>query len=125
MLDGWGCQARKYENGRTPLEEGGGEGGCPPFCPLPPPDQSDHNGNNEMYDQENLVGPFLIHNFLGPRPPPLLSSSISPRCPSLGCRAVLPAIATSRGGDISSVLVRDPPPSPPPTLRAHLVAKGQ
>ena len=30
---------------------------------------------------------------------------------------------TSHGGDVSSVLVRDPPP--PPALRAHLVAKGQ
>ena len=29
------------------------------------------------------------------------------------------------GGTVSSVRVRDPPPSPLPTLRAHLVTKGQ
>ena len=32
---------------------------------------------------------------------------------------------TGTGGDVSSVLVRDPPPPPLPALRAHLVAKGQ
>ena len=44
-------------------------GGGVPWTPLPPPDQSDHSGKNETYHQENLVGPFLIHNLLGPRPP--------------------------------------------------------
>ena len=27
-------------------------------------------GNNEICRWENLVGPFLVHNILGPRPPP-------------------------------------------------------
>ena len=27
-------------------------------------------GRNETYNRENLIGPFLVHNFLGPRPPP-------------------------------------------------------
>ena len=31
----------------------------------------------------------------------------------------------ARGGGVSSVLVRDPPPPPLPALWAHLVAKGQ
>ena len=44
---------------------------CPP-APLPPPpaDQSDHRGGkNEIYDGENLVGPYLVHKVLDPRPP--------------------------------------------------------
>ena len=26
-------------------------------------------GQNEMYRRENLIGPFLVHKLLGPRPP--------------------------------------------------------
>ena len=29
-------------------------------------------GKNEIYNWEDLVGPFLVHNLLGPRPPPPL-----------------------------------------------------
>ena len=35
------------------------EGHPPPLDPPPSPDQSDHSGKNEIY--ENLVGPFLVH----------------------------------------------------------------
>ena len=48
----------KYSNGRTPYEEGA----APPPC-TPPPDQSDHS---EIYNWENLVGPFWV-----PDPPPV------------------------------------------------------
>ena len=27
-------------------------------------------GKNELYNRDNLVGPFLVHKLLGPRPPP-------------------------------------------------------
>ena len=47
---------------------------------VPFPDQSDHRGKNEVYHWENLVGPFLVHKILGPRPP-LPSSNKSLDCP--------------------------------------------
>ena len=34
-------------------------GGNPPLDS--PPDLSDHRGENEIYNRENLVGPFLVH----------------------------------------------------------------
>ena len=55
-----------------------GGGGLPhPPGPPPPPDQSDHRAKNENFNGEYLVGPFLVHKLLGPRPPPFLSSSVS------------------------------------------------
>ena len=46
-----------------------GWGGRPP-----PPSQTKVTvvGEKEIYNQENLVGPLLVHNHLGPRPPPPL-----------------------------------------------------
>ena len=35
-------------------------------------------GNNEIYRWENLVGPFLVHKLLGPRPPPPASNTSLP-----------------------------------------------
>ena len=43
-----------------------------------PPDHSDHREKTEIYNGENLIGPFLVHNFLlcpPPPPPPRLLSS--------------------------------------------------
>ena len=50
----------------------GGGGYSAPLDP-PPPLQTKVIivGQNEICHQENLVGPFLVHKFLGPRPPPL------------------------------------------------------
>ena len=38
----------------------------------PPPPQTKVTivGKSEIYRWENLVGPFLVHKLLGPRPPP-------------------------------------------------------
>ena len=27
-------------------------------------------GKNDTYNRENLIGPFAVHQFVGPRPPP-------------------------------------------------------
>ena len=37
--------------------------------PLDPPDQSDHRGKKRNLPSGNLIGPFLVHKFLGPRFP--------------------------------------------------------
>ena len=56
----------------------GGGGGTPP-PPDAPPHQSDR-GKNEIYNRENLIGPFLVHKILGPSPPlpppPLSNTSL-------------------------------------------------
>ena len=52
-----------------------GGGVPPPF----PPDQSDHRKKNEIY---NIIGPFLVHKLLGPRP------SLPPSPPSKTSLAV-------------------------------------
>ena len=36
----------------------------------PPQTQVAIVGKSEIYNRENCVVPFLVHNFLGPRPPP-------------------------------------------------------
>ena len=41
------------------------KGGCPP-----PPPQTRGKTRKLIYRWENVVRPFLVHNFLGPRPPP-------------------------------------------------------
>ena len=49
------------------------EGDSPPPNPLPPPlpDQREPDQRkNEIYKRENLVGPFLVPQLLGPRPSP-------------------------------------------------------
>ena len=60
-----------HQNGRQPYEE----------PPPPPPPQTKVTivGKNGIYTTENPIGPFLVHNFLGPRPPPppLLCSNVS------------------------------------------------
>ena len=56
-----------------PQGRGGGEVPPPPRTPSPPlQTKVTTEGKNEIYDRENLVGPFLVHKILGPRPPPLL-----------------------------------------------------
>ena len=50
-----------------------GGGGVPlPPQPEPPPPQTIVIivGKPEFYDWEHLIGPFLVHKLLGPRPPP-------------------------------------------------------
>ena len=36
-------------------------------------------GNTEIYNRENLMGPFLVHKLLGPRTPPPPPLPILPR----------------------------------------------
>ena len=57
----------EYWNGRT-LQE---EGGHPPTPPLRT--KGTVVGKNEIYNQENVIRPFLVHKLLGPRPSPLLT----------------------------------------------------
>ena len=42
--------------------------------PPPPRTKGTIVGNNEIYRRETLIGPFLVHKCLGPRPPPPPSS---------------------------------------------------
>ena len=57
------------------------EGVLPPRTPPPPETKVSIVGKNEVYHWENLVGPFLLYNFLAPRtpPPPLSSNAHLPR----------------------------------------------
>ena len=48
-----------------------GGGGIPPSLDPPPPTKVTVVGKNEIYNRQNLVGPFLVHKFLGPDPPPI------------------------------------------------------
>ena len=41
-----------------------------PYLLLLPPEQSDHRGKTEFSGWGSLVGPFLVHELLGPRTPP-------------------------------------------------------
>ena len=41
-----------------------------PFPPKPPPPQTKVTIVGEIYNRENLIGPFLGHKLLGPSPPP-------------------------------------------------------
>ena len=38
----------------------------------PPPTKMTIAGENEIYIRENLIGPFLVHKLLGPKPRPPL-----------------------------------------------------
>ena len=46
--------------------------GVGPRPPSPLQTKATIVGKNEVYNRENLVGPFLVHKLLGPRPPPPL-----------------------------------------------------
>ena len=51
--------------------QGGGDPS--PKTPSPPPQTNvTIVGKNEIYNRENLVRPFLVHQVLGPKPPPPL-----------------------------------------------------
>ena len=51
--------------------QGGGDPS--PKTPSPPPQTKvTIVGKNEIYNRENLVRPFLVHQVLGPKPPPPL-----------------------------------------------------
>ena len=41
----------------------------PPPRPRPPQTKVTIAGTNEIYRWEDLVGPFLVHKLLGPKPP--------------------------------------------------------
>ena len=44
----------------------------------PPPTKVTIVGTNDIYKRDNVIGPFLVHKRLGPRPPPpFLSSDVS------------------------------------------------
>ena len=50
-----------------------GGGNPSPKTPSPPPQTKvTIVGKNEIYNRENLVRPFLVHQVLGPKPPPPL-----------------------------------------------------
>ena len=115
----------------------------PPRRRDPPPDPSDRREKNEIYPSENVVGPFLVHKRLGPRPPftPSTPSDSRHQMPRGSCRSCCPAspCALSAGWGWGAVLVlglsgpqtrqsrraervcleesktkRGPPPCPPP-----------
>ena len=48
-------------------------GGASPKTPSPPPQTKVTTvGKNEIYNKENMVRPFLVHQVLGPKTPPPL-----------------------------------------------------
>ena len=49
----------------------------PPPPPLPKT-KGTIMGNNEIYCWESLMGPFLVHELLGPRPPPPAPTTTTP-----------------------------------------------
>ena len=56
----------------------------PPSCPPPPPQTKVTTvGKNEIYDGENLMGPFVVHILLSETPPPPSSNVSPPPAPSL------------------------------------------
>ena len=63
----WGTPVLNFLNPPPPPPQGG----------PPPPLQTKVTivGKNEIYNRENLVGPFLVHKRLGPRSPPPLPST--------------------------------------------------
>ena len=53
--------------------QGGGDPSPQTPSPSPPPQTKvTIAGKNEIYNRENLVRPFLVHQVLGPKPPPPL-----------------------------------------------------
>ena len=44
--------------------------GAPRTPPPPPQTKGTIAGNNDIYHRENPMGPLLVHERLGPRPPP-------------------------------------------------------
>ena len=62
-------------------------GGASPQTPSPPPQTKvTIVGKNEIYNRENLVRPFLVHQVLGPKPPPPLPPPAQKKpCGPQGC----------------------------------------
>ena len=75
--------------------------------PPPPPTKVTIVGKKELYNRENLIGPFWVHELLGPRPPPPHRS-----------KDALPSIAPPppRHHNGLSPRQRPPPPHPAPVL---------
>ena len=69
LEQGGGRYGRRREVLEWPYTAGGG--GVPPRDP-PLQTKVTIMGKNEIYHWESLVWPFLVHNLLGPRPPPPL-----------------------------------------------------
>ena len=71
-----------------------GGGGYPP--------QHTKVGKHEIYRWENLIWPFLVHNFLGPRPPPLplfgVPTDCALSCPCSGASLANHCPVTASGG---------------------------
>ena len=90
-LWGWVTGAVKLETPSAPREVSEwpcatGGGGDPP-----PPTKVSVVGKNGIYHKENLIGPFLVHKILGPRPPSPTSNTSLPPPPSTS-----PPLAFSR-----------------------------
>ena len=75
-------------------------------------------GKNEIYHWGNLVGPFLVHKLLGPRPPPspsslLIATGGQPQWlwPHVSWGAV--AAGTPAGCAVGHDITAPPPPPPP------------
>ena len=63
------CKGKRQGFFRTIKTQGrGGEGGGSPKTPSPPPQTKvTIVGKNEIYNRENLVRPFLVHQVFGPQ----------------------------------------------------------
>ena len=82
----------------------------PPFPPSRPKEPSREKRN---LHRENLVGPFVAHNFWGPRPPPPSYASLPP---APNCRQTLEGLIAGVTGPLTfplplSLALSDPPKS--------------
>ena len=100
----------------------------PPPGPPPPSTKVTIAGNNKLYHRENLIGPFLVHRCLGPRPPsapPNISRAQRPPLPLLALHksALVPYFAGRDSGPPSDLRFiggsEAPSVSPPPHQSDH------
>ena len=76
----------------------------PPLDPPPPPTPKTKVtivGKNQIYDWENLIGPFLVCKLLGPRPRPSLSSNASLGAPIHPSWSLVKLGAGTHGGAVA------------------------
>ena len=90
---GWGTALWRCVQGFFRIIKNQGGGDPSPKTPSSPPQTKvTIVGKNEICNRENLVRPFLVHQVLGPKPPPPLPPLLkrSPGCVCLGVISWVP-----------------------------------
>ena len=85
-----------------------------------PPPQTKETivGQNAIYRRENLIGPFLVHNFLGARPPPPAQKTPPPATQKT------PPPPPPRPSLSEYIPGSRPPAAPPPRAAGHRARAG-